>query len=114
LSRGSDVPATNTWDTSRGDVSLVYGHHIPWPNSGQVTDAVAREMLRLMAAAAASCDAVFVSAHQWKDNFGSWLTGALVRVAHPGIDPDELKRRARNPARDGCWPQLVGTSGPIL
>jgi trehalose-6-phosphate synthase len=100
---------------SRGDVSLVYVHHIPWPNSGQVTDAVAGEMLRLMAVAASSCDAVFVSAHQWKDNLGSWSTGARVRVAHPGIDPHELKRRARNPTLDGCWPQRVRASArPIV
>jgi len=100
----------------RGDVSLVYVHHIPWPNSGQVTDAVAREMLRLMAVATASCDAVFVSAQQWKSNLGSWSTGARVRVAHPGVDPHELKRRAQNPARDGCWTELVrGASGrPIV
>jgi trehalose-6-phosphate synthase len=100
----------------RGDVSLVYVHHIPWPNSGRVTDAVAREMLRLLAVAAASCDAVFVSAQQWKSNLGSWSTGARVRVAHPGIDPHELKRRAQNSARDGRWPELVRRAGggPIV
>jgi hypothetical protein len=71
-------------------------------------------MLRLMAAAAAPAMLFLSLRINGKTISGAGLTGARVRAAHPGIDPDELKRRARNPARDGCWPQLVGTSGPIL
>jgi trehalose-6-phosphate synthase len=110
------LPAVPEIRRLRGDVSLVYVHHIPWPNSDEVTEAAARQMLSRMASAAASSDAVSISAQHWKTNLESWSTGAKVGVVHPGIDSNDLLRRVESSGLEGCWMGIAGDAsrGPII